>query len=67
MIETSAIEGSQYSLEFYNPGNGWPTVEIPWWIPALAILTLPQINMEADRGPCLEDSSLIKGPSPLPC
>ena len=30
-------------------------------------LTLPQINMEADKGPYIEDSSLIKGPSPLPC
>ena len=29
--------------------------------------TLPQIKMEAHRGPYIEDSSLIVGPSPLPC
>ena len=28
--------------------------------------TLPQINMEAHRGPCIE-GSLKRGPSPLPC
>ena len=31
------------------------------------LLTLPQINMEAHRGPNTKDSSLKKGPSPLPC
>ena len=29
--------------------------------------TLPQINMEAHRGPYIEDSSLEGGSSPLPC
>ena len=29
--------------------------------------TLPQINMEAHRGPYMEESSLIVGSSPLPC
>ena len=29
--------------------------------------TLPQIHMEARKGPCTEDSSLVKGPSPLQC
>ena len=29
--------------------------------------TLPQINMEAHRGPYIEDSSLVRGSSPLPC
>ena len=29
--------------------------------------TLPQSSMEAHRGPYLEDSSLLRGPSPLPC
>ena len=29
--------------------------------------TLPQINMEAHREPYIEDSSLIRAPSPLPC
>ena len=30
-------------------------------------LTLPQINMEANRGPYIEDSSLQGGSSQLPC
>ena len=29
--------------------------------------TLPQIHMEADRGPYIEDSGLVVGSSPLPC
>ena len=29
--------------------------------------TLPPINMEAHIGPYIEDSSLVRGPSPLPC
>ena len=29
--------------------------------------TLPQIHMEAHRRPYIEDSSLKRGPSPLPC
>ena len=29
--------------------------------------TLPQIHMEAHRGSYIEDSSLVRGPSPLPC
>ena len=29
--------------------------------------TIPQINMEAHIEPFLEDSSLVRGPSPLPC
>ena len=27
----------------------------------------PQVDMEADRRPYIEDSSLVRGPSPLPC
>ena len=34
---------------------------------SLNLDTLPQIDMEADRGPYLEDSSVTKGPCPLPC
>ena len=29
--------------------------------------TLLQINMEAQRGPCVEDSSFERGSFPLPC
>ena len=29
--------------------------------------TLPLINIEAHKGPYIEDSNLVKGPSPLPC
>ena len=32
----------------------------------VALDTLPQIDMEADRRPFIEDSSFIRGPSPLP-
>ena len=31
------------------------------------LITLPQISMEAHRGPYIEDRSLISAPSPLPC
>ena len=31
------------------------------------VLPSPKIDMEAHTGPCTEDSSLIRGPSPLPC
>ena len=30
-------------------------------------IPLPQINMEAHIGPYIEDSGLVRGPSPLPC
>ena len=33
---------------------------------AVAAISLPLIKMEAYRGPYLEDTHLIRGPSPLP-
>ena len=59
-------------MRLFLPGSS-RSYHIPSHLPGVPFLgsslvcTLPQLSMEAHRGLYIEDSSLIRGPSPLPC